>query len=66
MADKTRAVAVAQQPLHLHRCRLARKGQQPIAGRVAREIDQYVDPVMANLCGKRLITQSDSAMPVIG
>ncbi len=57
---------MTQQPGDLHRCRLAREGEQPVAGGVAREIDQDVDAVTADLCGKFRIAQTDRAVPVIG
>ena len=57
---------MTEQPRHLYRCRLAREGEQPIAGGVAGEIDQDIDAVAADLFGKFFIAQSDRAVPVIG
>ena len=59
------AVAMPQQIGHLHRRRPPRERQQPIAGSVAREIDQNIDLVSADQLGKLRVAQADRAAPVI-
>ena len=46
---------MAQQIGNLHRSRFARKRQQPIAGGVARQVDQDVDAVPADQFGEIFI-----------
>ena len=59
------AVAVPQQIGHLHGRRPPRERQQPVAGTVAREIDQNIDPVSADQLGQLRVAQADRAAPVI-
>ena len=42
-------------PFDLNRCRLTREDQEPIAVQVSAEVEENVDPVVADLLGKLLV-----------
>ena len=59
-------VTVPHEVAHLHRRRLPRKRQQPIARSVPCQIDQNIDAVVPDpLCQIR-VAQTDRAAPMIG
>ena len=54
------------QPRDLHGRRLAGEDQQAIVGHVHGQVDEDVDPVLADRCGHLLVVQSDDAPPAVG
>ncbi len=57
---------MAEQIGHLHGCRLAREGQQPVAAGMAGEINQHVDAILADHLCDRCVAETHRAAPMIG
>ena len=54
------------EPADLNRRRLAGEDQQPIAGHVHGQVDEDVDPVLADELGDPVIVQAGDVPPDVG